>query len=157
MIIITYPNKILLQIAEPVQSQEMEGAKILIELMYLTMRQHDGFGLAAPQVGISKRLIVWAGPDEMTLGGPKKKICYAINPVIVYSHGKIRTKEGCLSIPNIQREVKRKRIIAIEAINEHGQQYKQKFENMDAVIIQHEINHLNGIIILDNAKKRNEI
>lgn len=157
MKIITYPNKILSQIAEPVQSQEMDGAKTLAELMSLTMRQHGGLGLAAPQIGISKRLIVWAGPDEMTLGGPKKKIYCAINPVVIYSHGKIKTKEGCLSIPNIQREIKRKRIVTIEAINERGQQLKQKFENLAAVIIQHEIDHLNGITILDNAKKRNEI
>ena len=157
MKIITYPNKILSQIAEPVQPQEMDGAKTLAELMSLTMSQHGGFGLAAPQVGISKRLIVWAGPDEMTLGGPKKKVYCAINPVVVYSHGKIKTKEGCLSIPNIQREVKRKRIIVIEALSIVGEPMKIKFENMDAVIIQHEIDHLNGITILDNAKKRNEI
>lgn len=148
MKIVTYPNKILSQTAEPVQAWEMDYFKPVIKNMLWLMRTNRGLGLAAPQVGISKRIVVWVDQDR------EKQT--AINPVIVSSRGKIKIKEGCLSLPNIQREIQRKRVVVIEALDENGKRFKQKLENIDAVIVQHEIDHLNGITILDSAKKRGQ-
>lgn len=147
MKIITYPNKILSQKAEPVQVEEIAGLKSVIADMVYIMRLHRGLGLSAPQVGLSKRIIVWIdGGVNMAL----------INPVTIHSHGKIKIKEGCLSLPGIQREIKRKRVIVVKGLSIIGEPMEMELKNMDAVIIQHEIDHLNGITILDSAKKRNK-
>ena len=90
--ILIYPDKILSQVAERVEECHVVGS--IIKDMFLIMRRNNGGGLAAPQVGISKRIIVWLGPDCV------KRV--AINPVIVSSQGKVKSREGCLSVPNIQ-------------------------------------------------------
>ena len=112
------------------------------------LRGSGRLGLAAPQIGISKRFFVWIDFD--------KESCVMINPVVVGSFGKIKLTEGCLSIPNIQRRVNRKRVVIVEFLNEAGYTERCKFKNLCAVVVQHEIDHLNGITILDNAKKRND-
>lgn len=145
MKIITHPHKTLYKTAGSVQPWEMDYFKPVIKNMLWLMITNRGLGLAAPQVGISKRIIVWIDQDE------EKHT--AINPAIVSSRGKIKIKETCLSLPNIMREINRKRVVVIEALDVNGQRFEQKLENIDAVIVQHEIDHLDGITILNNTIK----
>ena len=149
MKIILHPNKILSRIAEPVGPEKMDEVKGIVNGMITVMRRNRGLGLAAPQIGISKRIIVWTDQD-------REKFYVAINPIIVSSRGKIKISEGCLSLPNIHRSVNRRRVIKVAALDEDARRVTFDLANTDAVIVQHEIDHLNGITIMDNTKKRNQ-
>jgi peptide deformylase len=145
MKIITHPDKTLYQVAEPVDIAKISEYQQLIKHMINTVRFHNGLGLASPQVGVSKRIIVW-------LNAEKEPMVY-INPEISDQKGKIKTEEGCLSIPNYRRIIKRSRVIDVEYYDKAGNRIIERLENMDAVIVQHEIDHLNGITILSKRKK----
>ncbi len=146
--IVKYPEKILFQVAEKVNSKEIDQYQSLIKNMIETI-QGRGLGLAAPQVNVSKRIIIYRGDNNDT------KVL--INPTITISKGKITSElEGCLSIPNIRRDVKRARIITVEGLDRKGNPVKiEPWKRVTSIVLQHEIDHLNGITILDNNKKRN--
>lgn len=146
MKIILYPDKILSRVADLVRPDEMDKIGAVIEAMIIALRMNRGVGLAAPQIGINKRIIIWTNLDRKEL--------VAINPTITRSRGKFKMMENCLSLPNISRVVKRKRVLEVDALDENGKRYSNKFANTDAAIVQHEIDHLNGITILDGTKKR---
>ena len=110
--------------------------------MVETMYKFDGVGLAAPQVGILKRLIVI---DPGT--GPK----VLINPVITKSSGKQTCEEGCLSFPNMFGNVDRPANVTVEAYDIDGKKIKTKAKELEAVILCHEIDHLDGILFIDKA------
>ena len=145
MKIILYPGEVLFQVAESVEPGELDDIRALVKSMTLIMRMYNGAGLAAPQIGISKRVIVW---EDFEDGG------YAINPVITFGHGKVTTREGCLSLPNIQRDIKRKRMIEFCATDLTGNTRFFEVKNQLSITIQHEIDHLNGVTILDNFRRR---
>lgn len=108
-----------------------------------TMYKYDGVGLAAPQIGILKRIICYD-----TGLGPK----ILINPVIKKTSGCQSGEEGCLSSPNVFGIVDRPENILVEAIDIDGKKVKVKGKDLDAVVISHEIDHLNGILFLDLAR-----
>ena len=114
----------------------------IIEKMVETMFDNEGVGLAAPQIGISKQIIVVKNDQD---------IIKLINPVILKKEGEEETKEGCLSIPEIYVEVKRAGYISVEGMNEKWESVRMEAEGLLARIIQHEIDHLNGILIVDYA------
>ena len=140
-----YPSKALSRIAQEVDIGKLSLYKEFIKNMIDTMQRNKGQGLAAPQVDVNKRIIVFF--DE------EKNSHVLINPEIVESRGKIITEEGCLSCPNYRRRIKRKRIIDVKAIDENGKELSITLTKMDAVIVQHEIDHLDGITILSKRKK----
>ena len=107
-----------------------------------TMYKNDGIGLAAPQVGILKRIIVVDIGD-----GPK----VYINPVIVKQSGKQTCEEGCLSFPNTFGNVDRPLNIVVEAYDIDGIKFKKKAKELEAVALSHEIDHLDGILFIDKA------
>ena len=141
-----YPSKALSRIAEEVDIEKLSLYKELIKNMIDTMQRNKGQGLAAPQVDVNKRIIVFF--DE------EKNSHVLINPEIIESRGKIITEEGCLSCPNYKGRIKRKRVIDVKAIDENGKELSITLTNMDAVIVQHEMDHLEGITILSNKKQR---
>lgn len=107
-----------------------------------TMYKFDGVGLAAPQVGILKRIIV------IDIGeGPK----VYINPVIKKATGKQTCEEGCLSFPNMFGNVDRPQSVIVEAFNLEGKKVKVKAKDLEAVVLSHEIDHLDGILFIDKA------
>ena len=107
-----------------------------------TMYKFDGVGLAAPQVGILKRIIT------IDIGeGPK----VLINPVIKKSSGKQTGEEGCLSFPNVFGNVDRPESIIVEAFDIDGNKIKIKAKGLEAVVLSHEIDHLDGILFVDKA------
>lgn len=146
--ILQYPDERLFQVAEPVELEGLPGIKFFIDSMIYTMQRHEGLGLAAPQIEINERYIVW----RKNINDPP---LYAINPVIMSARGKNKPRmlEGCLSIPNIQRQInRRKRVVVVEAIDENNNPISFNLENESAVIVQHEIDHLNGITILSQGR-----
>ena len=134
-----YPAKILRRKSEPIRQITARERK-LFEDMLLTMRLLGGVGLAAPQVGISKRLIV-ADTGE----GPIK----LANPEIIKTKGSDKMEEGCLSIPDVKVDVERPHEVTLTGLNEKGGEIELKAGGLLARILQHEIDHLNGKLIID--------
>ncbi|MFH0791764.1 MAG: peptide deformylase [bacterium] len=140
--IIKYPSPILKKKAEKVKNID-EDVRELIRQMKETMAASDGVGLAAPQVGVSKRIIV-----VNTKKGPRA----FINPEVIES-GKKRKKsqEGCLSFPGLWLKIVRPKTVKIEAIDENGREVKIEAKEISAIVFQHEIDHINGIEFIKRA------
>jgi len=146
--ILTYPDPVLAKVAEPVGEITPELAK-LIEDMTQTMYESDGVGLAAPQVGHSIRLITLdeTGPKE------RKAPMVLLNPVIVACEGKKESEESCLSLPTFSCKVKRHECVTVQGRNEKGEDIEIKAEGLLAVILQHEMDHLEGKTLVDHASR----
>lgn len=150
--ILTYPDKFLKQPAKPVTTVDDDIRK-LIEDMAETMYVAPGVGLAATQVGSDKSVIVYDPKADKECGAYEA----LINPKIISSEGETFSEnEGCLSVPDYRSDVKRSAIIVVEGLDRHGNPVK--FEAMEylSIILQHEIDHLNGILFIDriSALKR---
>lgn len=143
--IITYPDPILSRKAKKIKDPLDPEIQKLIPAMIKTMRQYKGAGLAAPQIGKSIRLcVIGEGENLHTL----------INPQIKSrSRKKILGEEGCLSFPGKFFPVKRSEEVKVRYLNEKGEKAKIKAVGLLARIIQHEINHLDGILVIDILKK----
>ena len=116
----------------------------LLDNMVDTLFAADGVGLAAPQIGVSKRVVV-VKVDEV--------LVELINPVILEKEGAKSAEEGCLSIPNITGDVVRAARVRVQGLNRHGQLLDFQAERLLARALQHEIDHLEGILFVDVAKK----
>lgn len=134
--------------------EDYEGLEQLIDDMFETMYQADGVGLAAPQIGKSIRLIVIDGSrqdgdeaEDRELQDFRKIL---INPRVVSETGEEwEFNEGCLSIPNIREDVKRMPDIRLEYLDEHFEFHDEQFTGMKARVLQHEMDHVNGILFTD--------
>ncbi len=122
-----------------------EELKQLVEEMFDTMHEADGIGLAAPQVGLSIRLLV-TDTSELEKGTQPTAF---INPQIVASEGESTFEEGCLSIPGVREEVTRPEKITLEYQTVDGVKKKEDFEGWQARVLQHEIDHLDGVLFID--------
>ena len=141
--VLTYGAKVLRQRAKPVT--EFEGMEQLGHQMLEEMRRSHGVGLAAPQIGISQRMIV---ADASSFDATQKPMVL-INPEIIERRGEELGWEGCLSLPGIEVEVKRSKEIRVKAQATDGTALDLRLENFPARIIQHELDHLDGILLLD--------
>jgi len=134
-----YKEQVLKQRAREVEKID-DRIKELVKNMLETMYAHQGVGLAAPQIGVSERIAV------VDIGeGPK----IFINPIILKKIGKIVSEEGCLSVPGAFLKIKRAEKIIIEALNEKGEKFKLEANGLLARCLQQEIDHLDGVLILD--------
>jgi peptide deformylase len=133
------PNPILRKVCSPV-TDFSEAGRILKELEQTLDEDGTGVGIAAPQIGYSLRIFL------VKFSGYCLK---AINPKITKSSGEIVFGEGCLSVPDRSGNVKRARKITLEYYDEYGKFHCDKFENFVAVVIQHEYDHLDGILFTD--------
>ncbi len=125
----------------------------LIDDMVETMRQAPGVGLAAPQIGVSSRVIVVEYGDEEDEEAPKK-LYTVVNPEIVTSSSEIETGvEACLSIPGLVGDVDRSLHVTVKGQNRRGQPTRIKASGWMARIFQHEIDHLEGVLFVDRATK----
>tara|TARA_B100000214_G_C23810858_1_gene554863 strand:- start:59 stop:598 length:540 start_codon:yes stop_codon:yes gene_type:complete len=146
--IILYGNSVLREKCKDIVPSKID-VKTLSEDMFETMHSADGIGLAAPQIGISKRMFVVDGSslDSEEMKGFKKVF---INPKIVDESGEPwEFDEGCLSIPGIRGEVKRKSEIELSYFDENWIQKKECFSGMQARVIQHEYDHIEGKLFID--------
>lgn len=149
--IIKYPDPFLKQKCLPVTSFDKE-LKILADNMLNTMYESEGIGLSAIQVGVLKRVIVIDITEEL------KKPLILINPVITPSNSKfLEFKEGCLSFPGIYESVKRNEEIAVDYKSIEGKKLSMKATGLLSICIQHEVDHLEGVVFLDRLSglKRN--
>lgn len=137
-------ESILREQAEDVKEFDKE-LHALIDDMIETMHDSDGIGLAAPQVGIGKRLLVVdISPIDKSFGPMA-----FINPDIVENEGEATLEEGCLSIPGIREEVTRPETITLQYQDENGQSRREEFSGWMSRVLQHEIDHLNGVLFID--------
>lgn len=140
----TYPDKILRQKARPVEKIGKEVRKFASDMIE-TMRSADGVGLAGPQVGIGKRIIVVQDAE-----GSGSAIAL-INPRILKKKGSSRICEGCLSVPGVTADIVRPESIVLEALDVDGKKIKIETGGLLARIIQHEIDHLDGTLFIDRV------
>jgi peptide deformylase len=157
--IVTLPDPVLRRKARPVNKFD-KNLQTLVDDMIETMRDAPGVGLAAPQVGVSERVIVveYAEPEEVDEGEEpvevEPRLYVMVNPEIVKaSPDTVVGIEGCLSIPALVGEVERAQEVRIRGLNRHGQPMKLKVDGWLARIFQHEIDHVNGVVFTDLATR----
>ncbi|MCB0327265.1 MAG: peptide deformylase [Bdellovibrionales bacterium] len=143
--ILTYPNPLLHRVSEPIQQFDIELAH-LAQDMVETMKHANGIGLAAPQIGILKRLIVVQVPDEEGHLGPLYTVC---NPVVTQTEGEAKIEEGCLSVPGLGVEVDRAFEIILEGQNLDGSAFRMEADGLLSICFQHEIDHLDGKLLVN--------
>jgi len=144
--ILTFPDKFLRQPTKPVENIDEEIQKV-IDGMAGIMYEAPGVGLAAIQVGYDKSIIVY----DVSLKEEKRSLQVLINPKIISSEGKIVSEnEGCLSVPDLRTDIKRSASILVEGLDREGKPLKIKADELLALVLQHEIDHLNGTLIIDH-------
>jgi len=144
--ILKYPDKRLRTIAKPVVSVD-ETIRQQVKDMFETMYEAPGIGLAATQVNFHQRIIVIDISDQCN-----EPICL-INPEVIEKSGEIQWEEGCLSVPDYYENVIRANDIKVKALNQHGETFELEASEMLSVCIQHEIDHLDGILFVDHLSK----
>ena len=147
--IITVPNEILKKVSEPIEKVGINEKKLIIDL-FETMYDSNGIGLAAVQVGILKRVLV----IDVSNKDEEKSPIALINPVIKkLSDDTSVYEEGCLSIPETFIEIERPKICEVEYVYEKGSKKNLKCDGLLSTCVQHEINHLDGKLIIDHLSK----
>ena len=142
-----YPDPILKSMSEPVEKFDNKLAE-LIENMIATMYHEHGIGLAAPQIGVSQRIIVL---DISTSAASPQ---HFINPkIIAASKTKITSEEGCLSIPDYRETIKRHEQITISALDKNAVPVELHADGLLAICLQHEIDHLDGVLFVDHLSR----
>lgn len=141
--VVLYPDENLAKVCEPVAVIDDELNRF-IDDMFDTMYEHEGIGLAAPQVDVLKRVIT------IDIEGDKTNQVVLINPEIIESSGETGIEEGCLSIPGHRALVPRKEKVKVKALNRQGEEVVYDADGLFAICIQHEIDHLNGILFVDH-------
>lgn len=141
--IVKYPEPVLEQPGEPVTEFNAELRKLVAD-MFETTYASQGIGLAAPQVGVSKRITV----IDLSMGKDPKQKLVLINPEIILSEGRQYEEEGCLSFPEIREKIVRASKVRIRAQDANGKWFEMDGEELLARAFQHEIDHLDGIVFL---------
>ena len=147
--LITVPDEILRKKSQPIEKVGQDEKKLIKDL-FETMYHHKGIGLAAIQVGIPKRIIVL---DVLQKDEQKNPLCF-INPIIKnLSDEKSKYEEGCLSIPDTFIEIERPKKCLVEYIDIDGKKKNMECDDLLSTCIQHEVNHLDGKLIIDFLSK----
>ena len=146
--ILKYPHATLKRRSETV-SRIDEDVKKLIHEMRETMYAAGGIGLAACQVGVSRRVIVL----DVSPMDPERSFFALINPEIVSEEGEIDHEEGCLSVPECLEKIRRKEKVCVKGLSPEGKEIEIKGDGILAIALQHEIDHTNGILILDRVSR----
>ena len=146
--ICTYPEKILRERAKPITNIDEEITR-LADHMAQIMYNAPGIGLAANQVGVPKRLLVADISPQIS----ESDLIVLANPEIIAAEGELTIEEGCLSVPDYQAEVKRHEKVTVRGLDIHGEEVEIEAEGLLAVVLQHEIDHLNGILFIDRISR----
>ena len=147
--ILTEPDSILRKKSEPLEQVDSDTKKLMDDMLE-TMYAAPGIGLAAVQVGILKRLVV----IDISKDEEKKKPIFLINPKIIHQSKKTSVhEEGCLSLPGQFAEIERPAECLIKYIDYNGKEKELKSDGLLATCIQHEVDHLNGILFIDYLSK----
>jgi peptide deformylase len=143
--ILVWPNPILKQKAQPVAKVD-DSIRTLIKDMFESMYAADGVGLAAPQIGVLKNVIVL----DTTPRQPESKPVAMVNPEILTLEGKCTYKEGCLSVPGEAEDVERAAVVTARYLDEEGNEKTITADGLLAIAIQHECDHLKGVMFVDH-------
>ena len=143
--IITIPDPVLRKEAAPVERVD-DDLRRLMDDMLATMYDAPGVGLAAPQIGISRRVIVM---DAARADDPPDPIVMANPRILAHSEDMRTHEEGCLSIPEVTAEVERPAAVRVAFLDREGKMQEVELEGIWATIVQHEIDHLNGVLFID--------
>jgi len=147
--ILVVPDPVLKLVSQPVEKVDDE-LRALMDDMLETMYDAPGIGLAAIQIGVAKRVIVMdiSGPEE------EKAPRYFVNPEIVWASDETAPyEEGCLSIPDIYDEVERPARVKLKYLNYQGEEVVEDADGLFAVCIQHEMDHLQGVLFIDHLSR----
>ena len=148
-IILTEPNKLLRQVSSPIERIGDEERKLMDDMLD-TMYDAPGIGLAAIQIGVPKRIIVM----DISRDDNKKEPRFFVNPVIKHRNNeKARYEEGCLSVPEQFAEIERPNACEVEYLDYEGKKQLLKADGLLATCIQHEMDHLEGILFIDYLSK----
>ncbi len=127
----------------PVEEITTKEFQDYLDKLIRTMKVEDGIGIASPQVGINKRVFI---------AHVKRQVMAFINPEIIKaSDASVQTEEGCLSVPGVWGLVTRPKRVTIKATDRHGRKMELDLKNMDAVVVQHELDHLDGVLFVDKV------
>ena len=146
--VVKYPDAVLAQRGESVAVFD-DQLRTLVEEMFESMYAAQGIGLAAPQIAISRRIAV----IDVSFGKNAAEKIALINPEIVALEGKQYEEEGCLSLPEIREKVMRAAHVKVRAQNEHGEWFEVEGDELLARALQHEIDHLDGILFIDRVSR----
>jgi len=147
--ILTIPNPILREKSSPVKEENSEIKDILKDMLE-TMYNAPGIGLAAIQIGVPKRLVVM----DISKEPEKKNPMFFVNPEIISKSEELSTyEEGCLSIPNQFAKIQRSNFCKVKFLDFNGEKKEIKAEGLLSTCIQHEVDHLNGILFIDYLSK----
>lgn len=144
--LVIYPDPILKQSASPVVEFKRELHQ-LVDSMAETMYHEGGVGLAANQVGVLKQVTV------IDISKKSSELREFINPKIISREGKASGEEGCLSIPGYRDIVERSATVTVQALDRHGKEFELEADGLLAVALQHEIDHLNGVLFIDHLSR----
>ena len=142
-----FPDPILRKKSKPVLSGESELHEFVNDLAETMYAQPSGIGIAAPQVGKAKRIIV----VDVSPRDSSRKREIMINPVIRQLEGEVLSREGCMSLPDYTANIKRANRIVIEWTDEWGRPRRRVSTGIEAICLQHEVDHLNGILFIDRV------
>ncbi len=142
--IVQYGSKVLRRKADPVAAIDA-GVQALIRDLFDSLEEAEGVGLAAPQIGVSRRVII----IDVSATEPSLPPIALVNPVIDIGQGMATAEEGCLSIPDVYGEVSRYTNVDVSALDQNGQPFKFNAEGFYARVLQHEIDHLHGKLFID--------
>lgn len=147
--ILIYPDKRLQILSEEVKAFDAT-LHTLLDDMYETMIARKGVGLAAIQIGIPQRVLIINLPHDEDGAQPKENTLEVINPLFLVQEGTTTYQEGCLSLPNIYEDVKRFKYVKVEYQDRYGNKQMVESDDFLAIALQHEIEHLNGHVFIEN-------
>jgi len=148
--ILTIPNDILKQISAPVESVDNAVKKLISDMCDTMKSSPHCVGIAAPQVGVLSRIV--AVDVSLNIKPHKNNgLLIMINPEIIYSSGKLKSREGCLSVPAFTGNVTRKAKIEVKYLDINGEKKILKTSGFESIVVQHEIDHLDGFLFLDRV------
>jgi peptide deformylase len=147
--------ELLRQKSEPIQDELGDVRQLLADLEDTLLHHLNGVGLAAPQIGVLKRAIVvrLGGSREGNHGPPVP----VINPIIVEAGRDLPDSDGCLSLPGLYAETVRPHFVRLRGIDEHGKTFEWMLEGFDAVVVHHELDHLDGILFIDRVASSDKL
>ena len=148
--ILTYPNPLLKAISAPVESIDDELLRFIADLTDTLEASPGCVGIAAPQVGMLKRLII-VDVSRSTRPFPNRGRMVLINPTFTWQEGEVMAREGCLSLPHLTANVKRARQIRFTAMTPAGATIEVETSDFEARVVLHEADHLDGLLFLDRV------
>ncbi len=126
-----------------------KSIRSLIDDMVITMQQANGVGLAAPQIGVPLRVVVMQMPEEEPFA--------IINPKVVKRSGEREFVEGCLSVPGYQGVIKRSASVTVKGLSREGKEIRIKATDFMAQVLEHELDHLNGVLYIDHVESKDKL